>query len=424
VTDAAGTTESESGDGDENPPVRRLDDWQAADLRPLADEHGTPLYVLDTDRVRENYRRFRAALPDASVHYAVKANTSPTVLAVLEEEGASVEVASPGELRAVRRAGFDASRIHYTAVNPPADDLDRVVDYWESHPAVTVTVGARETLERLVDRGFDGRIAIRVNPDAGTGHHEKVVTGVDAQFGVPADSLQAVAEQARTACEFVGVHAHVGSGILDGDLAGYRQAIERVADLAVEVEPLEFLDVGGGFGVPYEPGEDPLDLDAVAATIRDATAAVDATVVVEPGRYLVADAGVLLTRVNTRKEPATTVVAGVDAGLTTLLRPAMFDAYHPIRNLAPDATDRSTESVTVGGPVCSSADTFCRDRELAAPRRGDLLAIGNAGAYGYELANRFHRRRLPAEVALGTDDGEPTVTRRRDRFADLEALEQ
>jgi diaminopimelate decarboxylase len=400
------------------PAVRRVADWNEGQLRELAAEYDTPLYVLDLDRVRENLRRFASAFPDARVHFAAKANTGRATLQALRREGAGVECASPGELRAALDAGFAPSRIHYTAVNPLGEDLDRLVKYSRDAPAMTVTVGAVDTLDRLAERGYRGRIALRVNPEVGVGHHEKVATGADAQFGLPYDRVPEVVERAGDDFRFVGLHAHVGSGVLDPDLEGYGNAIERVCDLARSIGPMEFVDLGGGFGVPYRPGEDPLDLDAAAAVVHDAMEDVDANLVLEPGRYLVADAGVLLTRVNTRKEAPGTVVAGVDASTSTLLRPALFDAYHPIRNLADDAGDRPEEGVTVGGPVCSSADTFCENRPIAAPQRGDVLAIGNAGAYGYELANRFHRRRLPAEVAI--EDGDARVARERDDFEDVE----
>jgi diaminopimelate decarboxylase len=181
-----------------------------------------------------------------------------------------------------------------------------------------------------------------------------------------------------------------------------------MGDLAREVGDLEFVDVGGGFGVPYREDEPPLDLDAVAAATREALGDVDARLAVEPGRYLVADAGVLLTRVNTVKpvdgdgdgEGTVPVVAGVDAGMTTLLRPAMYDAYHAIRNLTDERPERP---VTVAGPVCETSDLFCEGRPMPTPRRDDLLAIGNAGAYGYEMASTYNSRPRPAEVVRDGD---------------------
>jgi len=185
---------------------------------------------------------------------------------------------------------------------------------------------------------------------------------------------------------------------------------------------LEFVDVGGGFGVPYRPEEDPLDVDAVAEATRGALGEVDAQLAVEPGRYFVADAGVLLTDVNTVKETPETTVVGVDAGMTTLLRPAMYDAYHGVRNLSPDADDRGTVAQTVTGPICESGDVFCTDRVLPAPERGDALALGNAGAYGYEMASQYNSRPRPASVVL--DRGEARLARRRETYDDLTRLEE
>ena len=399
--------------------VRRLADWDAATLRGLAADHGTPLYVTDPQRMEENCARLRAAFPDADVRYAVKANTARAALETVREAGLDAECASAGEVRRALDAGFSGERVHYTAVNPPARDLDSVVERWRDDPGLTVTVGARDTLDRLRERGYDGRLCLRVNPGVGAGHHEKVRTGAAAKFGVPVERAAGLVADARADFEVVGVHAHAGSGIHgEADLEAHREFVARMGELAREVGELEYVDVGGGFGVPYREEEAPLDLDAVAAATRDALGETAARLAVEPGRYVVADAGVLLTRVNTVKAARETLVAGVDAGMTDLLRPAMYGSYHPIANLAPGADARATRSVTVAGPVCESGDTFCEDRSLADPERGDLLAVGNAGAYGYEMASTYNSRPRPADV---TPDG--AVLRERETLADLTRLE-
>lgn len=389
--------------------VRRIGDWEPATLVAVADDHGTPLYVLALDRLRENYRRFAGAFPDATIHYAAKANSSPAVLRTLADDGACVEVASPGELRRAHAAGFDGPRINYSAVNPPGPELDTLVEWHERHPHMVVTVGAVDTIDRLAERGYDGRIAVRVNPGIGAGHHESVATGADRQFGVPLAKVEAIIDGCPGTLNVVGLHAHVGSGVLDEDLPEYERAIRRVTRTARLIDDhIEFVDLGGGFGVPYHPESDPLDLAEAAEAVHSAMADVEADLLLEPGRYLVADAGVLLTRVNTVKRSPAGTVAGVDAGLHTFMRPAMFDAYHPIRNVSGPGRDR--EGVSLGGPVCSSADTLCENRQLGAPQRGDVLAVGNAGAYGYELSARFHSRQRPAEVAI---DGETVMASRR-----------
>ncbi|MBB6645676.1 diaminopimelate decarboxylase [Halobellus ruber] len=422
--------------GDGGPAVRRLAEWDADDLLELAAEYDTPLYVIDRDRVTENCARIREAFPDAHVDYAMKAHAGQAVLRTVREAGLGAECASAGEVERAFDAGFAGDRIRYTAVNPPGRDLDRVVERWREHPGLTVTVGAADTVDRLRERGFDGRLCVRANPGVGAGHHEKVQTGADAKFGIPIERVADLAAGWADEFELVGVHAHAGSGISGDDLPAHRELVSRMGDLTREIESragsLEFVDVGGGFGVPYREDEPPLDLDAVAAATREAVGDTDATLSIEPGRYVVADAGVLLTRVNTVKRARDATVVGVDAGMTTLLRPAMYDAYHAIRNLSADADgaegagdatgSRETTPVTVAGPICESADVLCEQRPLSRPRRGEILAVGNAGAYGYEMSNTYNSRPRPAEVALsGTT---VRLARRRETIPDLTELER
>ncbi|GAA0553520.1 diaminopimelate decarboxylase [Halorubrum ejinorense] len=444
MSDRDAGAEATSEPAADNPSVRRVSDWDAKRLRGLAAEYETPLYVQDLDRVRENCERLLGAFPDADVRYAVKAHTGRAVLEAVRDAGLDAECASAGEVDRALAAGFDGSRLHYTAVNPPARDLDYVVGVAAAEPDLTVTVGALDTLDRLAERGYDGRVCVRVNPGVGAGHHEKVTTGGAAKFGVPYDRAAEAAREAAERFDVVGVHAHAGSGIDPEQLDSHRELVARMGDLARElIDPddgsadpldLEYVDVGGGFGVPYEEDAPPLDLPAVAAATREAVAPLPASVdlAVEPGRYVVADAGVLLTRVNTVKPTPDETVVGVDAGMTDLLRPAMYDAYHPIANLggglerdgndSPAPEDREATPVTVAGPICETGDTLCRNRALGDPTRGDLLAVGVAGAYGYEMASQYNSRPRPAEVAL--DDGTATVARRRETLGDLTAAER
>jgi diaminopimelate decarboxylase len=407
-----------SGD---SPPVRRLADWDHDRLAALAESHDTPLYVLDCARVRENYRRFAAAFPDAHVMYAAKAHTGRAVLSTLLSVGADIECAARGELQRAIEAGADPNTLQYTAVNPPQADLEYAAELASEHPGLTITAGAEDTFDRLAALGHDGRVTIRVNPGIGTGHHENVATGKDAKFGIPRERVASVAAAVRERFDLVGLHAHIGSGVLRGDLDDHCRAIARVADLAREVgaNELEFVDIGGGFGVPYREDAPPLDMTAVGERVREAVGDLPARLALEPGRYVVADAELILTRVNTVKNAASTVV-GVDASLATLVRPAMFGSYHPIRNVT--APEREAVPVSVGGPCCTSADVFCTDRPVARPERGDLLAIGMAGAYGYELTSQFHSQPRPAEVAI--DGNESRVVRRRETLADVTRVEQ
>jgi diaminopimelate decarboxylase len=444
MTDVDGVASAQA-----NPTTRRLDDWDTARLTALADTYETPLYVQDLDRVRQNCARLRSAFPDADVRYAVKAHTGRAVLETVREAGLDAECASAGEVDRALTAGFPGDHIHYTAVNPPARDLDRVVEIAAEASGMTITLGAVDTLDRLTERGYDGRVCLRVNPGVGAGHHAKVRTGAAPKFGVPYDRAERVAREAATRVDVVGIHAHAGSGIDADGLEDHRSLVSRMGSLArsltapasdelvggavddefvTDALALEYVDVGGGFGVPYRADEPPLDLDAVAEATRDALGSLPGVdLAVEPGRYVVADAGLLLTRVNTVKPTASEVVVGVDAGMTDLLRPAMYDAYHPIRLLggatgAPEPADRASTSVTVAGPICETGDVFCRDRQIERPIRGDVLAVGITGAYGYEMASQYNSRPRPAEVALA--GGDARLVRRRERHADLTRVER
>ena len=408
----------------DSPPVRRLADWNHDRLVRLAVDDGRPVYVVVIVRVAENYARFAGAFPDAHVMYAAKAHTGRAVLSKLLATGADVECAAAGELQRAVEAGADPDTLQYTAVNPPDGDLDYAVDLATEHPGVTITGGARDTFDRLEARGYDGRVAIRINPGIGTGHHEKVATGKDAKFGIPYEQVPELAADIAERFDLVGVHAHAGSGVLHDDLDDHCRAIGKVADMGrrveTEVTPLDFVDFGGGFGVPYREDEEPLDMQVVGEKVREAVGELDAQIKLEPGRYVVADAELILTAVNTVKETPAATVVGVDASLATLIRPAMFGSYHPIRNVS--APDREAEPVSVGGPCCTSADVFCTDRPIARPEREELLAIGNAGAYGYELANQFHSQPRPAEVAI--EGGETRVVRERETLADVTRMER
>lgn len=417
-------TEQTTDNTDSGAPIRRLAAWDTDSLCNLAAEFETPLYVIDAQRVRENCARLLDAFPAATIRYAIKAHSGQAVLKVIRDAGIDVECASAGEVKAALAAGFNGNRIQYTAVNPPARDLDAIINWWQENKQLTITVGAADTVERLQERGFDGRLCIRVNPNVGAGHHEKVTTGANAKFGIPYERVSELATQWATEFDLVGIHAHAGSGISGEDLSSHEELVRRMGTLARTITEcagsLEFVDVGGGFGVPYRANDPPLDIHTVAERTRDALGTVDATLAIEPGRYVVADAGVLLTRVNTIKSARETTVVGVDAGMTTLLRPAMYDAYHEIENISASPTTDSMP-VTIAGPICESSDIFAEGRSISAPTRGDIIAIGTAGAYGYEMASTYNARPRPAEVIY--DDSTAKIARRRETRDELDVLE-
>jgi diaminopimelate decarboxylase len=399
-----------------HPPVRRLSDWDEQRLQELANEYRTPLYVLDPNRVRENAARLLDAFPASDVSYAVKANTTRVVLEAIEETGLGAECASAGEVQRALDAGFPGHRIRYTAVNPPASDLDHVVSLSRTHDLV-LTVDARDTLDRVAERDYDGRLCVRINPGVGAGHHAKVTTGDAPQFGVPYDRASEICASARDeGFDLVGIHAHAGSGISGDDLSAHRELVRRMGALGRDMDDLDFVAIGGGFGVPYPPDDPPLDIDRVADATREAYGDCDAQLAIEPGRYLTADAGVLLTSVTVVKPTGETTVVGCDAGMTTLLRPALYDAYHEIRSLAEG--EREEMTCLIAGPICETSDVLGRGRSLPDPEREDLLAVGNAGAYGYEMASQYNSRPRPAVVTVNGQ-----IVARRETLSDLTRLE-
>ncbi len=370
-------------------------------LSRVAEEQGTPTYVTSAATVRDRFDSLRDVFPDARVQYAAKANTNPRILRVLRERGAALDTVSLGEVLAGQRAGYDGDEMMYTSYAPSPEELAAVLER-----GVLVNVDSAGQMETVVGAGAE-RVGVRVNPGVGAGHSDEVVTGgKGARFGVSPEEAVELYERALDAgVEPVCLHAHIGSGFLEPEplVRATERMCEVVEDLPVTPE---YVDIGGGLGVPYRREEDPLDVAALGERVREAFD-VDAKLVVEPGRYLVAESTVLVTRVNTVGDG----VIGVDAGFNTLLRPAMYDAYHAVTNVSRD-DDAPTGRYDVAGPVCESGDYLAHGRELAEPREGDLLAFHTAGAYGFVMASRYNSRPLPAEVMV--DDGVEVVRDRED----------
>lgn len=397
----------------------------------IAREFGTPLYVINESRMRDNIRRLREEFSKhygrIRIHYACKANSNLAVMAIARQEGCFIDAVSPGEIYLALKAGFKPEQILYTGNSVKNEELSFALK-----TRVRITIDSTSQLARLakLTGAKHPEIAIRVNPDVGAGHHDHCITGGrNAKFGIWEDQTEEAAATARKAgMRLVGVQMHIGSGILEVD--PYLPAIRRLVELAAGIqdqsgEGLEFLDIGGGLGVPYKPEEHELDLPHFASeVVRTFLGSVQAGgirgtpyLALQPGRYLIADAVVLLTTVNTMKKTPHRVFVGVDAGFNDLIRPAMYGSYHHILNasnlLAP------ASKVDVVGPLCESGDIFARDRELPEPREGDLLAILNAGAYGYSMSSQYNSRPRAAEVLVS--DGEAALVRERESLQSLAA---
>ena len=394
---------------------RIISDWPHDTLLSVVETHGTPLYVIDLERIRQNYHRLSSAFENADIYYAAKANTSGAILQTLGNLGAGIECVSAGEIYRSIRAEIPPTRILYTAVNPPGSDLDFAVNL----SGLTINIGSHDTLRRLSERNYRGRICLRINTGSGTGHHKYVSTGSDAKFGFsPDQAIDLLSSHSSHDFDIVGIHAHAGSGISPQDMDVHQSLCRTLGDISRSSPiDLEFIDVGGGFGVPYHPDDLSLDLPKVSLEIQKSLGEISAKLVLEPGRYLVADAGILLTRINTIKNLDSHTIVGVDAGMHTLLRPALYGSYHDIQNISSTETNPPLPNTTVTGPICESADILGVDIELEASATGDILAIGNAGAYGEAMESQYNS--FPRSATVAIDGNNIGLIRKREALEDL-----
>ena len=373
--------------------------WHArrADLLALADAH-TPRYVYDLGTVRERARTLREAVPADRALYAVKANAHPEVVRALVAEGLGPECVSLGEIEDVRALlpDLDPARVLYTPNFAPRAEIEAALRL-----GVRVTLDNAATLETWPETWAGHEVFVRVDPGEGKGHHDHVRTaGSRSKFGVAQEDLGALAEAAaRLGVRVVGLHAHVGSGVDETEAwAETGRTLARCAD--AYFPEARVLDVGGGIPVATG-GQDPFDLAAAGRALAAFRAERPAFEVwVEPGRYLVAEAGVLLTRVTQVKRKGDVRFVGLDAGMNTLVRPALYGAHHDVVNLsclgAPDIGPAE-----IVGPICETGDAFAHDRPFPEAAEGDVVLIDTAGAYGAVMASGYNRRPPAEEVALG-----------------------
>jgi len=395
-------------------------------LAAIAAAEGTPLYVYSAAVFRERYQAIDGAFngyPHA-LHYALKANSALAIARLLRGLGSSVDANSVWEIEVARRAGFEPSQIVFTGVGKTPDELESAVALGVK--AINVeSAGELARLEAIGSRlGRAVRVAIRVNPDIDAKSHPHISTGLKInKFGVPLDDARALLQTLKTRpfLSLVAIHVHVGSQITSLD--PLRRAAALAAAVSQELQqqgfPLEYVDVGGGLGVSYDGGDVPSAADYVAALVG-AVRHTSLPIVVEPGRSIAAAAGALVARViDVKPRTAESDFIIIDAGMTELMRPALYGAFHRIEPVSSPATgDRHYEVV---GPVCESSDVVGRDRMLPLMKEGDIVAIRDAGAYGSAMASNYNRRPLPAEVLV--DDGTWRVIRRRQTIDDQLALE-
>jgi diaminopimelate decarboxylase len=400
------------------------------DLTALAEEVGTPAYVYSTATLERHFRVFSeafAAVPSL-VCYAVKANSNQAVLKTLAECGAGMDVVSEGELIRAVRAGVPAERITFSGVGKTDRELAAALDAG----ILCINVESEGELFRLsavaAGRGIRAPIALRVNPDVDALTHAKIATGkAENKFGIPYGRARGVYEQAGrlAGIRVTGVDMHIGSQITA--LAPFEAAFARLADLVqtlrADGHTLDHVDVGGGLGVPYRNDQDPPPLPpAYAETVLRHFRGLGATIVLEPGRLIAANAGILLTRVILVKEGAAKTFVVVDAGMNDLIRPTLYDAYHEILPVATPPANAHQITADVVGPVCETGDYLALAREMARPEPGDLLAVMTAGAYGATQSSTYNTRPLVPEVLVNGADW--AVVRPRPTIDELIALDR
>ena len=400
------------------------------DLIALANAVGTPFYCYASATLEWHYRVFAQAFADvdALICYAMKANSNQAVIATLARLGAGVDVVSEGELLRARKAGVPAQKIMFSGVGKTARELALAVE----HGILCVNVESEAELELLAGiaagKGGAVDISIRVNPDIDPKTHAKIATGkAENKFGIPISRAREVYARAAklSGVRVAGVDMHIGSQITELD--PFSDAFALLADfvhvLRADGHTIRHVDLGGGLGIPYrEDNEPPPNPDAYAAVVKRATRDLDCRLIFEPGRLIVGNAGILVTRVLYLKRGEAKTFVIVDAGMNDLVRPTLYDAHHDIRPVRETAAGAPRVVADVVGPVCESGDFIALDRSVVEPKAGDLLAIMSAGAYGAVEAGTYNTRALVPEVLVRK--GEWALVRPRVSAEELIALDR
>ncbi|MEA2856043.1 MAG: diaminopimelate decarboxylase [Methylobacteriaceae bacterium] len=377
-------------------------------LPALAQAVGTPFYCYSTATLTRHYRVFSEAFAgmDTLVCYSIKANSNQAVLATLARLGAGMDIVSEGELRRARAAGVPGERITFSGVGKLPGEIEAALDERIS----CFNVESEQELEAISDiaqaRGATARIAIRINPDVDALTHAKIATGkAENKFGVPlARAREVYAQAARLpGIQVTGVDMHIGSQITDLD--PFDKAFARLADfvqiLRADGHSIEHVDLGGGLGIPYRPGEDPQSYhpDRYAEIVRRRTNALGCKLIFEPGRLIVGNAGILVTQVIYVKRGEAKAFVVVDAAMNDLIRPTLYDGHHEIQPVLQNPGARTITGDVVG-PVCETGDYLALDRSIPEPKAGDCLAIMSAGAYGAVQSSTYNSRLLVPEVMV------------------------
>lgn len=396
-------------------------------LREIAASVGTPVYCYSAAAIKSNFTAYTDAFASImpglklTICYACKANSNLAIMRYLGSLGAGADIVSEGELLRALAAGITPGKIVYSGVGKTAGELARALDAGILQINVE-SIAELETLSRIaVAKNTTARIAIRVNPDVDAGTHSKITTGKkENKFGLPIEDAPALYKRAAAlpGITIEGVAVHIGSQLID--LSPYRVAYGNVATLVKDLRTaghnITRLDLGGGIGIRYEE-ETPPCLKSYAEIVRDTVGNLECEIVLEPGRSLVGNAGLLLTEVISIKENDLKKFMIVDAAMNDLMRPALYDAYHHIQRVRGRDDDEKEDTYDVVGPVCETGDTFANMRSVLPVKDGDLIAIMTSGAYGAVMASNYNTRPLLAEVLVHGEHFD--VIRPRQKIEDI-----
>jgi diaminopimelate decarboxylase len=391
----------------------------------LVKEYGSPLYVYNESIFRQRCREMAklVSYPNFKSNFSIKANSNLELLKIAHEEGLHADAMSPGEIHVLLLAGYKPEEIFYISNNVSEEEMKFAIER-----GIIVSIDSLSQLKMYGRINPGGKVAVRFNPGVGAGHHEKVVTaGEKTKFGVNMDFVDEVKDIAKEYnLKIVGINQHIGSLFMESK--PYLEGAKSILSIAEQFEDLDFIDFGGGFGIPYrkQEGQERLDLCEIGREldklITEWTDKYGKKIrfKIEPGRYISAESGVLLGKVHAKKNNYGTIYVGTDIGFNVLARPAMYDSHHDIEvyNEGTYNNDAQFETVTVVGNICESGDILAKDRNLPYINEGDIIGVMDAGAYGFSMSSNYNNRLRPAEVLI-KEDGSIVLIRRRDTLEDL-----
>ena len=387
-------------------------------LTAIARQFGTPVYIYLAERIKEQYNRLKAAFAgtDAKFFYACKALTNINILRYIKSIGCNIDCSSVNEVQLAVKAGFARENILYTSNNIAFSEIEKAQEL-----GVHINIDSISNLRKFGQKfGHRYPVGIRLRPNIMAGGNLKISTGhSNSKFGIPLEQIDQVLAIIKETNLFIrDLHIHTGSEIKDVEV--FAKGIEVLFEIAQQFPELEFIDLGGGFKVPYVPGEPGTDIEKLGKKVAEEFAAFEEMhqrhlqVWFEPGKFLVSEAGYFVATVNVIKESGNTSFVGLDTGLNHLIRPMFYGSYHGIENISNPTG--ALKNYTVTGNICET-DTFAENRALPEVREGDLLAFYNAGAYGFEMSSNYNSRYKPAEVLVL--DGKAHLIRKRDEWEDL-----